>query len=184
MAAFKGMHIRLKILVAILGLSLVGVITASATHRPFPSDEALRSRFVAHRADFQRLVDMANEDAQLTRIAPDFTWLQDDVAWPRKNVGISEERWNEYRQIFRRVGAFDGILKGTHPNRVIFPIASAGLVPSGFSKGLVYSKTPLGPVLKSLDKRPPDKDWNGPDRSHVLVYEPIDNHWYIYYEQW
>jgi hypothetical protein len=42
----------------------------------------------------------------------------------------------------------------------------------------------LSPVLKSLDKRPADELWDGPDHTHVLVYKPIENHWYIYYEQW
>ena len=178
------MHIRSKILITAFGLSALGLISLAATRRPLASDEAIEARFLAHRADFERLVVMANEDSKLTRIAPDFTWLENDVAWPRKNVGISERRWNEYRELFRRVGAFDGIEKGINPNRVIFPIASGGLVPSGFTKGLVYSRVPLGPVLKSLDKRHPDKYWSGQDRSHVLVYKPIEKYWYIYYEQW
>ena len=178
------MHIRLKILITALGLSALGLIVLAATRRPLPSDEALRSRFIAHRTDFEKLVVMANEDSQLTRIAPNFTWLKNDVSWPRKNVGISQQRWNEYRQIFRRVGASDGIEKGKNPNRVIFPIVYGGLVPSGFTKGLIYSQSPLSPILSSLDKRPPDKYWTGSDHSHVLVYKPIEDHWYIYYEQW
>ena len=127
---------------------------------------------------------MANEDGHLARIAPDFTWLDDDFAWPRKNVGISEQRWNEYRQIFRRAGTPDGIIMGTNPTRIIFPILSGGLVPAGFTKGLVYSQTSLSPVLKSLDEKPSNGFFDGPDRSHVLVYKQIENHWYIYYEQW
>ncbi len=178
------MHIRVKIIVATLGLAALSAIAQSATRGPLPSDEALRARFFAHRVDFERLVAMANEDSHLTRIAPDFTWLEDDVSWPRSNVGISEARWNDYRQIFRRVGAPDGILKGINPTRVIFPIKSQGLVPTGSEKGLVYSQASLNPVLKSLDERPPDKLWDGPDRNHVLVYKPIDIHWYIFYEQW
>ena len=127
---------------------------------------------------------MAKEDGHLTRIAPDFTWLDDDVAWPRKNVGISEQRWNDYRQMFRRVGASEGIVKSNNPARIMFLIFTVGLVPSGAAKGLEYSQTPLSPVLKSLDKKPPDELWDGPDRSHVLVYKPIVDHWYIYYEEW
>jgi hypothetical protein len=178
------MNIRPRIVAVGLGWSVVAILALAAASRPFPSDEALRARLLAHRVDFERLVAMANEDNRLSRIAPDFTWLNDDVAWPRKDVGISEERWNDYRQLFRRVGAPEGILKGVNPTRIIFPIVSRGLVPTGFAKGLVYSQAPLTPVLKSLDKRPPDELWDGPDRSHVLAYKPIDDHWYIYYEQW
>jgi hypothetical protein len=178
------MNVRLKIMVARLGLSVVVVLALLAARGTFPSDEALRAGFLTHRVDFERLVAMANEDNRLTRIAPDFTWLDDNVAWPRKDVGISEGRWNDYRKIFRRVGASEGILKGTNPTRIIFPIMSQGLVPAGAAKGLVYSQASLSPALQSLDETPPDKLFDGPDRSHVLVYKPIGDHWYIYYEQW
>ena len=73
------------------------------------TDAALKRLFVAHRTDFDKLVAMATEDARLTRIAPDFTWLDDDVAWPRKNGGISKQRWDEYRRLFHRVGVSEGI---------------------------------------------------------------------------
>jgi hypothetical protein len=178
------MNIRLKIMAVGLALSVVAVLALAAANRTFPPDEALRARFIDHRADFEKLVAMANEDSQLDRIAPDFTWLEDDVSWPRKDVGISEQRWNDYRQLFQKVGASDGILEGVNHAQIIFPIKSVGLVPSGSEKGLVYSQTPLSPVLKSLDKSPPDKFYDGPDRSHVLVYRPIEDHWYIYYEEW
>lgn len=178
------MHIRTKIIFATLGLSALSLIVLAATRKQLPSDEVLRMRFLAHRVDFERLAVMANEDSHLTRIAPDFTWLDDDVSWPRKNVGISEQRWDDYRQIFRRVGASEGMIKYTNPNLILFPITTIGSVPSGVEKGLAYSQTSLGPVLKSLDERPSEVFWNGPDRSHVLVYKPIEDHWYIYYRQW
>jgi hypothetical protein len=144
----------------------------------------MRARFLAHRADFERLVVMANEDTHLIRIAPDFTWLDDDSAWPRKNVGFSEQRWNDYRQIFRRVGATEGILNYNHPTLILFPIVSTGLVPTGTNKGLAYSEVPLNPILKSLDQEPPDNLRDGRDRTHVRAYKPIDKNWYIYYEEW
>lgn len=178
------MHFRPKIMVVILGLSAVSVIALFAARVSLPSDEALKTRFLAHRVDFEKLVAMANEDSHLTRIAPDFTWLDDDVAWPRKNVGISEQRWDEYRQLFQKVGASKGIIRATNPTRIIFPIVSIGLVPTSAEKGLVFSDAPLSPVLKSLDEKPPEEFWNGPDRSHVLVYKPLEGHWYLHYEQW
>lgn len=178
------MNIRLKIAAAGLGVGLVAVLAFAAPRRRLPSDEALRALYFAHRVDLSKLVAMANEDKHLTRIAPDFTWLNDNVAWPRKDVGISEDRWNDYRRLFQSVGAMKGIAKGADPNRIIFPIVSVGLVPAGYEKGLVYSQAPLSPVLKSLDRTPPKELFDGPDHTHVLAYEPIEDHWYIYYEQW
>lgn len=175
---------RTRIITPILGLSVLSVILLSATSKQLPSDEALRTRFLAHRVDFERLVAMTNEDSHLTRIAPDFTWLDDDVSWPRRNVGISEQRWDDYRELFQSVGATEGVIKYTKPNLTLFPISSKGSVPTGVEKGLAYSQASLTPVLKSLDDTPPKEFWNGPDHSHVLAYRPIENHWYVYYRQW
>lgn len=93
----------LRIVALGLGLSVVAALLLFVTPRPYPSDQALRARFFAHRADFERLLAMVNEDSRLTRIAPDFTWLDDNVAWARKDVGISESRWNEYRRLLRKL---------------------------------------------------------------------------------
>jgi hypothetical protein len=161
-------------------LSLLCALGLAVTRSTWRSDAALKSHFLKHRADFERLVAMANEDVHLTRIAPDFTWLDDSAAWPRENVGISAERWNEYRKLFRQVGVGDGLGKNIDPPRIFFPIVSGGLVPTSWTKGLVYSPVRLSPVVKSLDHRVPDRFWHG---SQVLVYKPIEDHWYIYYQE-
>ncbi|HEY0309198.1 MAG TPA: hypothetical protein VGB94_13635 [Acidobacteriaceae bacterium] len=177
------MNIR-KIVAVGLGVGVVAVFAlAAANWLSAPLDKALRARFFARRADFERLVAMANEDSHLDRIAPDFIGPEDGFA-QRKDVGITEERWNEYRQLFHATGVSTGIKKDINPSRIFFPIDSRGLVPTGAAKGFVYSQAPLSPVLKSLDKSPPDKLYDGPDRSHALVYKPIEDHWYIYYEEW
>ena len=169
---------------ALAALSFVAfyTLTVDANRPPWRSDASLKSLFLKHRNDFQTLVAMAKEDVHLTRIAPDFTALDDDVSWPRKNVGISEERWNAYKKLFQSVNAPKGITNDIGNSRVLFPIVLAGMVPAGFEKGLVYSATPLSPVLRSLDERPPKQYWD--DRGHVLVYKQIEDHWYIYFEQW
>lgn len=177
------MQIRLKLVAVGLGLSVLAVLALSAASRSLPSDEALQARFLSHRADFARLVSMAGEDNQIDRIAP-YAPGRENIVASEKNAGISEKRLTVYMQLFKSTGISQGLHKDINPNRIFFPIDSRGLVPTGYEKGLVYSQTPLSPVLKSLDKRPPDELWDGPDRSHVLVYKPIEDHWYIYYEQW
>jgi hypothetical protein len=164
-----------------LSLTLLCALGLAVTRSTWRSDAALKSHFLRHRADFEKLLSMAQEDAHVVRVAPDFTWLDDDFAWPRKNVGISAERWDEYRKLFRQVDVASGLRKDLDPPRIFFPVISEGLVPSGYEKGLVYSPTPLSPVLRSLDEKPPDQFWEG---SHVLVYRPVGDHWYIYFKQW
>lgn len=178
------MALHTRVLIVAVGLGTLGVFGAAVNHHLKSSDAALIRQFVAHRADFERIVVMANADTHLSRIAPDFTWLDNNVAWPREDIGISAQRWDDYKRLFRSVGAPVGIIHDSEKQRVIIPLVDEGLVPSGWEKGVVYSSTPLSPVLHSLDEKPPDKLWDGPDRSHVLVYRPIENHWYLYYEQW
>lgn len=178
------MAFRTRVLIVAVALSTLGVFGAAVNRHLEWSDAALTRQFLAHRADFERIVAMANVDTHLTRIAPDFTWLDDNVAWPREDIGISEQRWDEYKRLFRSAGAPVGIMHDPRTQMVIIPLVDKGLVPSGAGKGVVYSPTPLSPILHSLDKKPPAKFWNGPDRSHVLVYKPIEGHWYLYYEQW
>lgn len=165
---------------AVFLLAVVCALGLTVTRSAWRSDAALESHFLAHRADFERLVAMADEDVHLTRIAPDFTWLDNDAAWPRTNVGISPERWNQYRQLFTDTDLANGIGKNIDPPRIFFPIVSAGLVPTSWTKGLVYSPMRLNPVVQSLDRRIPGRFWHG---GHVLVYRPIEAHWYIYYEE-
>ena len=160
---------------------VICAVGLGARHANWRSDADLKRQFLAHRTDFEKLVTMLQEDSHLTRIAPDFTWLDDNVAWPRKDIGVSAVRWDEYRGLFRAVGAPLGLIRDPDTARVFIPIVSEGLVPTGHCKGLVYSPKPLSPVLKSLDEKPPDRYW---ERSHVLVYKLIEDHWYVYYEEW
>jgi hypothetical protein len=165
------------IVLGTLLLSALGVVLYCST---WHSDAAIKSQFLKHRAGFERLVTVAQEDVHVVRVAPDFTWLDNDYAWPRQNVGISTERWNEYRKLFRQVGVKDGLGKNFDPLRIFFPIVSAGMVPTSWTKGLVYSPMRLSPTVESLDEKIPDRFWDG---THVLVFKPIEDHWYIYYEE-
>jgi hypothetical protein len=178
------MKIRPRIALVGLGIGLISAIALAAVNHSSASDAAIQASFITHRADLEKLVAMSNQDTHLTRIATDFTWLDDNVAWPRKDVGISEDRWDDYRKLFRSIGISNGIIRHSNPTRIFFPVVSEGLVPTGIEKGLVYSQAPLNPILKSLDTKPPRKLFDGPDHTHVLVYRPIEDHWYIYYQEW
>ena len=173
--------IRLRAFVALTFIAPC-VLVMTACRSPLRSDATVMSLFAQHRGEFQTLVKMANEDTHLIRIAPGFTSLDDNNEWPRQNIGISEERWAEYKRLFTRVGT-DGVVKPTNfPPRVEFPIGEAGMAPAGSSKGLVYSSAPLTPVLRSLDARPPDQ--YSDDKGHTRVYRQIEDHWYIYFDEW
>src|SRR5215475_5418079 len=74
------------------------LVAGCGAHR---SDADLEERFKERRTEFDALLLMAQQDAHMARVARDFTWLTTDVSWPRENIGISAERWSEYRRLFR-----------------------------------------------------------------------------------
>lgn len=97
----------LKILGLVL-LIIVGAVSLLAwwVAPHVPSDQKLVKEFYKKRPDLERLVSMLADDSRMTRIAPDFLWTEDSVAWPRPESqwGISQVRWDEYKSLFRRAG--------------------------------------------------------------------------------
>ena len=71
-----------------IGLSVLAVVAFSRCQKnsdpyaTFATDDEMTKNFEANRADFELLVGMAEADANVMRIAPDFTWLNNDANWP------------------------------------------------------------------------------------------------------
>jgi hypothetical protein len=142
-----------------------------------PSDAALKGSFLKNKTDFGTLVTMSNEDKRVVRIATDFTWLDTDGSWPRKEIGFTEERWKSYRTLFWKVGVFDGIVRPVdYPSAIFFLASTVGLVVNGSTKGYVFSTAPVSPIQQSLEDDP-GKVPRG------YVFEPIAPNWYLYTER-
>ncbi len=86
---------------------------------PHPSDAMLETNFYKHEADLNSLTQMAIEDADMIRIAPDFTWHKDNVDGnaSKAALGFSDERYDRYKEIFRRIGKNNGILNYQPPTK-------------------------------------------------------------------
>jgi hypothetical protein len=140
------------------------------------SDVSMIDNFRSHESEFERIVEMSGEDSKVVRIAPDFTWLEGNAAWPRPSsmIGFDEARWNEYRRLFSQTGVREGIIR--HGGRISFLYWLTGMVTGGQEKGYVYSTEPLSPLFESLDHIPDVK-------SGDAVYRRIAGNWYLYY-QW
>ena len=78
-----------------------------------PRDAILESNFKQHESDLELFLQMSNADNKVVRISSDFTWLDNNAAWPRPEtqLGFSLERWDQYRTLFRKVGLEDGITR-------------------------------------------------------------------------
>ena len=162
----------------VLAFALVAAALDCGLSRSHPSDAALERVFFEKRGTFERLAKMAEEDRKVVRIAHDFTWLEDTVAWPRPNskIGFSVERWDEYRTIFRELGLSAGTARNKDYPGILFLIASAeGMVTGGSDKGYAFSPVPLLTQQQSLDGLPPGS------RSGVPSFKHLDGNWYLYF---
>jgi hypothetical protein len=154
--------------------------------RPKPSDAELQRQFKMHRADFDQLIEMMDEDRQMSRIAPDFTWRQDNVAWPRAESewGISKARWDEYRGIFRRVGAKDGITRSEKSSDITIDIWSWGLAIGGTSVAYLHCGQPRNGYAHIEAPCIEGKDSGRMQGQHGdgYRYRKIEPDWFIYEE--
>ena len=183
----------LKIVLKIVGFVLLGLIVlltglwwACGPHQP--TDAELERRFKKHRSDLDRLVQMTDEDWGMSRIAPDFTWRQDSVAWPRPETewGISRQRWGEYRRIFDQAGFRDGLTRREKSSDIIVDVWSWGIVPAGVGVGYLHCGTPRNGYAHTeepcIENREAGAGMHGNSTSYGYRYKRIAPDWYIYEE--
>jgi len=175
----------------ILGFTITGIVVLLAglwwgcsPHQP--SDAELQKRFESRQAHLKRLVEMMDQDWGMCRIAPDFTWRQDNVAWPRAESewGISRQRWDEYRTIFLRAGFKDGTTRPENSSDIIVSAWSWGIVSSGISVGYLHCGTPLNGYAHTeppcIENHESGKGMYGDSTSYGYRYKRIAPDWYIY----
>src|SRR5687767_4467263 len=122
-------------------------VLAGCTGRP-RSDTWMREHLVRHRAEFDRLVQMSNEDygaSAVIRISSDFTRLKGNWAWPRpeRNWGIPKTRWDEYRALFRALQLPSGLERvGEGYQQVQLMVHGVGVASEGREYGYLWTPTP------------------------------------------
>jgi hypothetical protein len=121
---------------------------------------------------------MSHEDPKVTRVAPDFTWLDDNASWPRpeSQLGFTQERWDKYRQLFRTVGSDTGFSRTQFNHRgEILKIAleTSGLVTGGTEKGFACSVIEPAKIVASNEDE-------GNKGSSGWRFKHLDGCWYIY----
>lgn len=152
---------------------------------PHPSDKKLLDTFRAREGSFNRLKKMVEEDSHVVRIAHDFTWLDNNLNWPRPDseLGFSVQRWDEYRRIFREINLEEGVVWYSTPGGPVLLLASVrGRLSGGSEKGYAFSTQPLAPLFESLDHADQEiKKKNLP--LTAPVYKRINDNWYLYYKK-
>jgi hypothetical protein len=134
-------------------------------------ENSLRRAYPQNKNTLIELLHMQLEDPQLVRIAPSFTRLDSDWSWPRENVGISPDRWDTYRRLFRQANIVDGI-QFDHGYLFYFA-ASEGLAIGGTSRGYAYTKVLPKVVVDHLSDCPSQEG---------VCFVKMEPDWYIF--QW
>jgi hypothetical protein len=124
---------------------------------------------------------MSNEDARLIRIAPDFTRLDTDWSWPRPQSkwGLTQQRWDEYRRLFKTTGLSGGLARSQYGKQVFFIAFSWGMMERGASLGYAYCGESIGSIPEAL---PPCEDHKDSLEGNTYRYEKIAANWYIFEE--
>lgn len=147
----------------------VSLVLLLGCNRALVPDATLRKMFYANQDDFSKLVSMSQQDHALVRIRSDFTLMQTESG-VKKNVGLSEERWQEYRILFKKLGIREGLERPeAYPSAVLLYAYCEGSAINADCKGFAYSEKPLSPTQTSLDRpRPGD------------VFEQLSPNWYLF----
>ena len=184
---FRNTAILLRVVggVLLFVLLLVGV---GIWYRSPPSDASLQRRFYEHRADLEQIVKMMEQETHVETITKDSIIRDDDyLVSPRQPRGISEQRWNQYRELFQRAGvAFTqgdprgGIGIVARPS-FQFSIKALSLSYAGGTDvryvhcGNEPATDPTKAYLPCVERKE-----SGELRDHVWVrYKRIEGDWYI-----
>jgi hypothetical protein len=116
---------------------------------------------------------MSNDDRNVTRISYDFTWVTGSgLSTDTGQLGFSEERWQEYKLLFRKLNLESGINRGD--DQSVWLVAfSGGLGTSGLSKGYLYS-----PVKRDCQES--NLDFPEAVKETTVACKHLDGHWYLF----
>ncbi len=144
--------------------------------REIVTDATLENLFRENREDFVRLARMSDEDPTVVRIAYDFTNVSGKGSSSDTGVvGFSEQRWEEYRSLFRKLRLERGITR-FEDGSVMFIAFARGLSVSGITKGYLFNRDGENCPANSLD----ELEKLPPAQGKPFNCRKIGENWYLY----
>jgi hypothetical protein len=150
---------------------LLATVSFSACSSKHPSDETLLKEFQTHKAEFNQLLQMFLSDKRLGRVAYNFTRPENP-----SEIGISQQRLQEYRELFDELNLSAGIEGYDEKDVVWFHASSQGLSVTGSSKGFAYITKPPQLIVGSLD------GFRSRDGRSFTAFRHIEGNWYLYFD--
>lgn len=155
----------------IWSLGLASILLVGCAH---PTDAQMEMTFRQHKADFLKLLGMAEHDNGQFSIL----WIDSQPhQLAPKGATLPESRWQEYQAVCRPLGiAVIEFTSGT----LQLTVSRRGLFNTGSMKGYVYSEKELGPVLPNLNGGLPA---NPDPAEYEYGFLPLGKNWYLFYAQ-
>lgn len=163
------MRIRFRSMSLVVTLLIFAPLNGCASDHP--SDKALTENFQSHKAEFDQLLQMFLADEGLSLV--DFGWT---LPKEPESIGVTQERLEQYRKLFREVNLSKGIHSHKTKGIVWFTASTRGLGISGSGKGYAYATKRPELVVDDLDNY---KSKNG---KSFTAYKHIEGNWYLYFD--
>ena len=167
------------------GMASSALISLSGCGWPHNSDADFIAWFQQNEDAFIRLQHMALEETAVEQITEHFCRdiAGDTHKYPTAPYGFSQERWNAYRELFRKLSFDAGIhIQGSDsqwiPHSIMMTASTAGLSISGSEKGYLWSRTVPKPLVERLD---PPLPTDGGNSWKFLGFKRFKPEWYLYY---
>ncbi len=156
---------------------LLIVVLAFITHRVFfsaPSEAQMIAHFRAHRAEFEQLRVMLQQDTQVFEIGND--WVssrQSSSIDTLANAGISQQRLNAYHALMKQLSVTPIGRLSSGTDYFQFNVFGGGFADTTWSVGYVWSKNPPGNIVASAYQL------SGAMRGN-RVHSVLEGDWYIF----
>jgi hypothetical protein len=181
-------YLIIALLIVIVGGGAFVLIEISFPHA---SDSELIKKFNERKPDFNLLAQMADEDSKVSyisatsiRFGTSISWHEYET-WPRfeADFGFSQQRWNVYRGLFKKLDLHGIDRKDEMPDAVFF---TASIYFSTLDDGPEVAVTEKGYVYSAKeihDSRPGSLDGVRINRPAMFFKRLNDHdHWYLFYE--
>lgn len=159
----------------------------------YPTDEKMEKIFHEKKDVFEKLVQMSNEDPEVSIITNTstvpITDATNDLYLVEKPVNFSKQRWDNYKRLFKEINAKDGLNRADerNPGAIVFTVASKNYSVALARKGYVYTKEKVEPLVDSIDSileklKTSDDFAKEFFKKDQRFYKRIADNWYLYFD--
>lgn len=176
-SALKVMGIIAGSIVAVFATALLLLLWSCTP----PSLNTLAKRFPSQQHDLESLIEMSNQDSQLSVIDPSWLMTQDGHQYLSYDpaTGITRERWDAYRNMYAKDDITQGIRRYKGGDAFII-VKSEGILDNGYSNGYLYCSP--GPVHTyapcSSNQSHGEYPYSPGNEEYSFI--KVADHWYVY----